>query len=133
MPIHKESHHKRHEEEYTIHDPKREACLQHTTCLIHIDAEGRVAYAQGRDVDGVACGGNATRAGEAAGDIGAVLRGNATELVDASDEGANEGKVDYGDKGSGAAGGVMAEESSDGPSTGEDGNDEEDAMWGMEG
>ena len=132
MPVHKKRHHKRHEEQYTVDNPKREARLQHSTRLVHIHTERRVIYAQGGDVNGVARGPDAAGAGDASGGVGAVLGSDAAELVDAGDEGADEGKVDEGDEEGRAAGRVVAEEGGDGPGGGEDGDDEEDAGWGRQ-
>lgn len=130
MPMHKKRHHKRHAEQYTVDNPKREARLQHSTRLVHIHTERRVIYAQGGDVNGVARSPDAAGAGDASGGVGAVLGSDAAELVDAGDEGADEGKVDEGDEEGGAAGRVVAEEGGDDPGGGEDGYDEEDAGCG---
>jgi len=68
------------------------------------------------------------------GDGGAVVVGDAAQVVDAGDEGADEAEVDEGDEVGVVAGAVVGEEGEDGPDGGEDGDDEEDedGGWGEE-
>lgn len=108
-------------EEDAIHDAKSEARFSHRTFLVGVQAQGRRIATDAIVVDGD---------GETAvgGEIGAVGVGDVTELVDAGDEGADETKVDEGDKYGGVASGFAAEDGEYGPSGSEDGDDEENAV-----
>lgn len=66
----------------------------------------------------------------AVGEVCAVCVGDAAEVVDACDEGADKAEVDKGDEAGVCGGAVVGEEGEDGPGEGEDGDDEEDEDGG---
>ncbi|KAI4191484.1 MAG: hypothetical protein L6R41_000018 [Letrouitia leprolyta] len=117
FPMHEQQQEARDGKEDAIHDPKREARLQHCAVLIRVEMKRR-SPADPIVVDGdgeVAVGGK----------VCAVRLGNIAKLVDAGDERANEAKVDKGDKDGRISGGFTSEDGDDGPSGSKDGNDEE--------
>lgn len=122
--MHEEQDKKGDEEEDAVHDAEREARLLHRALLLHAGREA----ARARD----AVGADAQICGAAVREAGAVGAGDATELVDAGDEGADEAEVDEGDVEGGSLGGFAAEEGHDGPDGGEGGDDEEgeNGGWG---
>lgn len=110
------------EEKDGAHDSKRPARLEHGTVLVDVGARLSAIAAlssiipQDAEIDVDVTGR----------EIGAIGSGNASQLVDASNEGADEGEVDQGDEGCRAPRGGEAEKRGDGPGTGENRNDEQD-------
>lgn len=113
-----ERHHACNEEEYAVHDPKREARLQHRALLVGSKVQRvRSDTAQYAKVDlvGVArCHGRA------------VLVRYAAQLVYTCDQGADEAEIDEGDEAGVGFRAVVGEEGADCPGAGKDGDDEED-------
>jgi hypothetical protein len=104
------------EEEDDVHDGKGPARLQHRARLGGVDAKpaALVVGAEDAQVDVDVAGG----------EVGAIGVGDAAKLVDTGDQGADKGKIDQADKGSGAAGGGHPKERGDGPYAGENRDDE---------
>lgn len=88
FPMHEQQPEARKGEEYTIHDPKRKARLQHRTRPINAPREGTISIESirpDREVEITVCG-----------EVHAVCVGDGAELVHARDEGADEAEVDEG-------------------------------------
>ena len=131
MPMHHKRHQRRKEEENTIHDPKGERRLQHIARLVRIDREGRVGDRRATDCYGIAIGIDAGVARYTTRDGTASFVRDEAEFVYSANERAHETDVDEGNEEGGSPGGVTAEEGQEGPDTGEDGHDEEDAVEEM--
>lgn len=117
LPMHKQQQKARDGKEDAIHDAKRKARLQHRTMLVCVQMERRLP-GNTIIVDGdgeIAVGG----------EVGAVRIAYVTELVNASDEGADEAEVDEGDEEGRVPRRFAAEDGRDGPGGSEDGDDEE--------
>jgi hypothetical protein len=85
-----ESQYTRNKEENAIHNRKRKASLQHRALLISSKMQAiHINAAQYAEVDLV---------GIAGCDVRAVFMGDAAQLVDACDQGADEAEVDKGDE-----------------------------------
>jgi hypothetical protein len=124
-PAHQRSQQARNEEENTIHDAERPTGFQHRARLIDSDTIGiEIRLPEDAERERVRLGS----------DGGAVVVGDAAQVVDAGDEGADEAEVDEGDEVGVVAGAVVGEEGEDGPDGGEDGDDEEheDGGWSEE-
>jgi len=113
-----ESQDRRYEEEDDIHDPERKTSLLHRALLIGTEMDA--SYGSGPEI---AKGDRVWRAG---GYVGAVLVGDVAEGVDAADECADEEEIDEGNEAGVVGRAVVGEECCDGPSEGEDGDNEED-------
>lgn len=116
LPLVHQRHDPRHKEKHTIHNPQREARLEHRTRLIHAQPHRRQGAAAKRaqvDIDRRVAGhdGDAVRVCDEA------------QLVDAGDEGADEGEVDEADEARVVA---VREDGEEGPGQGEDRDDEEE-------
>lgn len=110
--------HARHKEEHAVHNPQREAPLEHSTSLahgnphpldLHIPEDPKIEIHRGPAHDG-----------------GAVGAGDEAQVVDGGDQGADKGQVDERDELRVGLGAVVAEEGADGPGESEDGDDEEE-------
>jgi hypothetical protein len=110
-------------EEDAVHNAKRPRGLEHGAGLVGAQVEVGVGEGDAAGRRGV---------GAVAGEAGAVRVGNAAQVVDGGDEGADKGGVDEGDEAGVGRGAVVAEEGEDGPGESEDGDDEEeeDGGWG---
>lgn len=117
--MHEQQQEARDGKEDAIHDAKGKARLQHGAVLVRVELKGRIA-GDAIVVDGE---GESTISGE----IGAVRIRDVAQLVDAGDESTDEAEIDKGDEEGGVAGGFAAEDGGNGPGSGEDGYDEEDA------
>src|ERR1700728_2829974 len=79
----------RDEKEDAIHDAKGKTRLEHGTCLVNRHAKGiDVRLAEDAEGEGIALGR----------DAGAGVAGDAAQVPDAGDEGADEAQVDEGDE-----------------------------------
>ncbi len=118
--------HARDKEEYHIHDAQRKGSLQHRALLIR--AKVQPIHRHAANVPEIDLERFARR------HVGAVLVGDAAELVDGGDQGAEEEEVDDADEDGVGFGAVVGEERGDGPGGAEDGDDEEDEdVGGREG
>jgi hypothetical protein len=103
--------------EDAVHDAKGEAGLEHGAGPVGAEP---VAGARDGDAGGGAVPGAAAAPGDAVG------VGDAAQVVDGGDEGADKEQVDEGDEAGVSRGAVVAEEGEDGPGKGEDRDDEEE-------
>lgn len=112
------------EEQHDVDDGKREAGLEHRAPLVRAP---RDVHAGAGHPD-IAQAGRPVRGRER--DIGAAGRGDAAEVVDTRDQGAEEEGVDEGDEVGVARGAGVGEDGEEGPGEGEGRNDEEDEDGG---
>lgn len=105
-----------------VDDAERESGLEHDAGLVRVPADARSG--DGDVADGARPGGCAVRP------VGAVGVGDAAEVVDTGDEGADEAEVDKGEEAGVGGGAVVGEDGEEGPGEGEDGDDEEDEDGG---
>jgi hypothetical protein len=105
------------EEEDAVHDAEDPAGLEHGAGLVDVDAK-RIHVRGAEDAE-------AQRVGLLV-DVGARVAGDAAQVPDAGDEGADEAEVDEGDEVRVVARAVVGEEGEDGPHGRQDGDDEED-------
>ncbi len=122
---HEPQQHHRIEKENNIHDPKRKARLQHRTRPIDIERKLRIGLPPKIPER------SQTQVKRPRREIRAAGIGDAAQLDDARDEGADEAEVDEGDEECGFAGRPAPEEGRYAPGRSEHGGDEEDedVIW----
>ena len=122
LPLHKHQPKRRNRKQDNVHNPKRKGRLEHRTLLVQIEVEPIIAaHAVRAQRDGE---------GAAIGEIRAAGVADATEVVDARNQGADEADVDEGDEVGGAAGGFAPDDGQEAPCYGEGGDYEEDSGGG---
>lgn len=124
-PIHKQQPERRHGKKDTVHNPKRKCRFQHRALLIDIKTEWTVSIKSVRPKRDVK--------GAIGAEVRAVSIGNAAQVVDARDQGADEADVDKADEVGGAPCGFAAEEGEEAPYGGEGGDYEEDSKQTLSG
>ena len=119
LPLHKDQPKRRDRKQNRVHDPKRECRLKHSTLLIEVEIETIItAHSVGAQ-----CDVERSIIGEAR----TVGVGDAAEVIDSGDQGADEANVDKADEVGGSAGRLAADYRQEAPCYGEGGDYEEDS------
>jgi len=114
------------EEENNIHDAERETGLEHRARLIQMQAKRIRNAAAPRKDSNI----EAARVRIPLTPLRTIPLGDGAEIVDASNQSADEEQVDNGDEHGGVAGRVVGDKRRQSPDGGEDGDDEEDEDHG---
>ena len=109
-------------EEDAVHDAKGKAGFEHSACLVDIHAE-RTGSGEALRIEG-------DREAGVRGEVGAVSLGDVPKLVNTGDKSSDEAQIDEGDEDGGVAGRLASEPGQNGPSRGQDSDNEEDQHIG---